>query len=518
MSGPLTTGRAMGIEYRSALLYAVIILVGQLTFFNHCHEGGAEEGPEAKELFKSIYPEAGIWLLEDRPEVRMTLDISLEELGNHTLSYAFQTVGPFEWEPIWESNYQLEENGTFVDMVVPVKLKEGQDNWIMFRAVNGSGNETRSEPFNLLLDTEIPIFHLVSHSMDEYYLDPEQEVRIQIDDRASGVLASSIEYRVTTSGLSNWSHWMAYEDAGFDDSKITATIVEQLTRGDKNFLQVRAKDVAGNPVATSNAYNIKINTLPIINIISPLPGDVLTYDQDIVFDAEGSYDPDGDRIIFQWFYDDGFRTDCLGDAQKVRVRMDAGEYKITLKVKDRVNNEVEEHFNIIVEGYVPPPDTDGDGMPDEWEERYALVDSQANDSESDPDSDGLTNIMEYQLGTNPEEEDTDEDGIPDGWEYDNFIDPLDPEDAGMDHDLDGIITLYEYRNGTDPWEGGTPVNPLPPSGDHEDRWYEKGWFWGLATLVIILLVFLAFWITIVMVTREKKTDLRKLDETISEEK
>jgi len=41
-------------------------------------------------------------------------------------------------------------------------------------------------------------------------------------------------------------------------------------------------------------------------------------------------------------------------------------------------------------------DTDGNGLPDWWESRYGLM-----DSNEDPDGDGLTNLQEYQAGSDP---------------------------------------------------------------------------------------------------------------------
>ena len=44
------------------------------------------------------------------------------------------------------------------------------------------------------------------------------------------------------------------------------------------------------------------------------------------------------------------------------------------------------------------PDSDSDGMPDSWEQTW--FGGAANPSD-DPDGDGLTNLQEYQAGTNP---------------------------------------------------------------------------------------------------------------------
>ena len=53
----------------------------------------------------------------------------------------------------------------------------------------------------------------------------------------------------------------------------------------------------------------------------------------------------------------------------------------------------------LAEG-LPLADTDGDGMPDHWEERSAL-DAAHNDANEDPDQDQYTNIEEYLNDTNP---------------------------------------------------------------------------------------------------------------------
>ena len=71
---------------------------------------------------------------------------------------------------------------------------------------------------------------------------------------------------------------------------------------------------------------------------------------------------------------------------------------------------------------------DGDGGPDS----EPLVDT---------DGDGLYDVFEEEITTDPDLEDTDEDGFTDGEEWELFTDPLDPDD-------------YEYLdgNGAVVWE------------------------------------------------------------------
>jgi hypothetical protein len=58
-------------------------------------------------------------------------------------------------------------------------------------------------------------------------------------------------------------------------------------------------------------------------------------------------------------------------------------------------------------------DTDGDGMPDDWENFYN-TDPYTDDGASDLDGDGVSNLDEFTGGTNPASSDTDEDFVNDG--------------------------------------------------------------------------------------------------------
>jgi len=69
-------------------------------------------------------------------------------------------------------------------------------------------------------------------------------------------------------------------------------------------------------------------------------------------------------------------------------------------------------------------DTDGDGMPNVWENQYAGMDSSVEDGYLDLDYDKLVNIDEYYYKTNPINPDTDGDGFDDGEEVAASTDPL----------------------------------------------------------------------------------------------
>ena len=98
----------------------------------------------------------------------------------------------------------------------------------------------------------------------------------------------------------------------------------------------------------------------------------------------------------------------------------------------------------------PDPDTDGDGLPDAFENRHQLSAYTSQPPQTDTDEDGLSDLAEFAAGTNPRSKDSDTDGMYDGWENSWGFDPLDAYDAALDTDGDHVSNLREYQLLTNP--------------------------------------------------------------------
>ena len=125
-------------------------------------------------------------------------------------------------------------------------------------------------------------------------------------------------------------------------------------------------------------------------------------------------------------------------------------------------SEIRLHFQATV------VDTDGDGMPDNWEVAHGL-DPNRNDAAEDPDNDGLSNLAEFKAGTDPHNPDTDGDGLKDGVETNTKIwvsanntgtDPLNPDTDG-----DGLKDGAETNTGVWVNASNTGTNPLNADTD-----------------------------------------------------
>lgn len=92
-------------------------------------------------------------------------------------------------------------------------------------------------------------------------------------------------------------------------------------------------------------------------------------------------------------------------------------------------------------------DSDDDGLPDDYERANGLNPNDPVDAFEDADGDGLTNIEEYELGTDVNDADTDGDGLADGEEVNGGDSGVVTDPLLSDSDGDGISDGLEITMG-----------------------------------------------------------------------
>ena len=139
-----------------------------------------------------------------------------------------------------------------------------------------------------------------------------------------------------------------------------------------------------------------------------------------IFPLHGqAFDPEGADLYYTWTVD----GQVMGHtAQAWAGPLAPGEHLVAFSAEDATGLTGQAQVRIVVLA-----DTDCDGMSDAFEVQYNLNPLFMDDAAWDSDQDGLTNLQEYGLGTDPTNPDTDGDGSRDGLEIAMGTNPLNPE-------------------------------------------------------------------------------------------
>jgi hypothetical protein len=126
---------------------------------------------------------------------------------------------------------------------------------------------------------------------------------------------------------------------------------------------------------------------------------------------------------------------------------------------DTFANEDQANFDMDELGDVCDPDDDNDGLDDVREEMLMT-----DPFDPDTDDDGLTDGEEVnEYGTDPLDGDSDDDGLTDGEEVNEYgTDPLDPDTDG-----DGLSDGIEVSTGLDPLDSDSDDDGIPDGHDVE---------------------------------------------------
>jgi hypothetical protein len=197
-------------------------------------------------------------------------------------------------------------------------------------------------------------------------------------------------------------------------------------------ITINAEDLVGNSVSKSFQFTM---------LTTGGEGELAT---PILYDP-GDIDNDGEYLI-SWDSVEGAtgyicEEDDSDEFNTPNVVYEGSIYAVILKARNdgtyyyRVKStteQLESRWSNVVSITVSLIDKDNDSLPDEWETSFGLDPDDGTDAKIDSDQDGLTNLEEWQVGTDPKNSDTDGDGINDGDEVSKGSDPNDPlSDPGV---------------------------------------------------------------------------------------
>ena len=271
----------------------------------------------------------------------ITTRINVSDLGSgvdlKSLEFSISTAeienfGP--WTKIEQKNITNMSEGKF-EISVTMRYEEGDNNYIRFRGTDVVGNPmTRTEKYNLKVDTTTAYFGEFTPSEETYSNDRDVECLIMISDDGSGVDGGSVEYSVSTSGPHEveFGLWKKPINVVIGEPTQVLVIVE-FDWGRNNYIRWRVNDVIGTGYNVSAPYMVWVNSEPEAVITSPETVMELWSHEPILLDGANSTDVDGDNLTFFWSSNVS-GNGSLGNGSRIWVKLAPGKHRLTLYVAD----------------------------------------------------------------------------------------------------------------------------------------------------------------------------------------
>jgi len=222
---------------------------------------------------------------------------------------------------------------------------------IELTVTDAAGNEGSTHVTVTSVDTADPEFGAFSPTHLDTSEGGDVSITFVITDVGTGIDVGTVEMRTRSPSGEPWTEWQKVTVSG-SGFRLEETMVIQFPEGD-SIIQLRCMDWAGNGPVVSDEHLIRVNSRPVVIVLSPADeADYGPFDE-IKLDASASSDVDGDDLFYRWSSDvDGL----LGtSAEMTAPPLTAGTHRITVLVSDEVDgHDVLVGVNITVR---PVPST-----------------------------------------------------------------------------------------------------------------------------------------------------------------
>ncbi|UCC93279.1 MAG: hypothetical protein JSW25_00985, partial [Thermoplasmata archaeon] len=182
-----------------------------------------------------------------------------------SLEYSYSIDGGVTWTDWTTNNLEVGPDGLTVDGMVLLTIPDGEDNFVRWRAKDLVGNGPAvSANMRIKVDTINVTYTAAFPSADDWFTQLMVECGVTIrDEDGAGIEVASIQWRVSHSNLSGYGEWQSWGASVGDTQEISVS--QLITMGDSpyNYVQWRAKDIAGNGYTTSPHYKVRVDITPI---------------------------------------------------------------------------------------------------------------------------------------------------------------------------------------------------------------------------------------------------------------
>jgi hypothetical protein len=267
--------------------------------------------------------------------------------------YRSGEVGYTAWESVKVESIMIREvvdGETIVRIEYQItsiidKLVEGDNNLVQFRGYDELGNGPAiSKEYRISVDSEGPLISIIQPMGGEVQRDPVVTFTIRLSDPVSGIDVERVRFRHGTEGEESFGNWsrmpVMVVGEGYE-----GTISITMERGRDNWVQFESFDKMGNRGFTPPTV-VWVNRLPIANINWPKDGEEFVGVFEGMLNADGTLDPDGDPLTYEWFVDGESRS--IGSDPQTQIQLDKGGHEITLVVTDPYGGTSEETISIVV--------------------------------------------------------------------------------------------------------------------------------------------------------------------------